>query len=58
MSNMMPMGGGLEDDWRSDAFRQSMIRKLEEAIKVKGSLLFFSLLNLYDETIRHLSGPW
>ena len=36
MSNMMPMGGGLEDDWRSDAFRQSMIRKLEEAIKVKG----------------------
>jgi hypothetical protein len=33
---MNPMGSGMEDnDWRSEAFRQSMIRKLEEAIKVK-----------------------
>lgn len=35
MSNLNQMGGRMEEnEWQSDAFRQSMVRKLEEAIKV------------------------
>ena len=35
MANLNPMGVRMdENEWRSDAFRQSMVRKLEEAIKV------------------------